>query len=127
MSSSKEANFNDEIKSIRPYNFRPLLLHLNIGPFFLGYAVWFYLWFVHYGVEEFPELGMVVTAAIGILQVVACLFCYWFVEVRTFMQCVRVEKPEKAECVCVTPTANNGFAELVYLHRKFVVSIRFII
>jgi cation-transporting ATPase 13A1 len=29
--------------------------------------------------------------------------------------------PEKAECVQVTPTPHNGFAELVYLHHKYVL------
>lgn len=117
----KAVGLNDEIESIKPYNFRPFWLHLNIGPFFLAYIVWFIVWTRQFGVEEYPELGMIVTAVIAILQVVTCLFCYWFVEFRVLMQCSRVENAEKAEVVQVTPTANNGFAELVYLHRKFVL------
>jgi len=35
------------------------------------------------------------------------------------MQCRRVRDPELAEVVQVNPTANNGFSELVYLHRKY--------
>ena len=112
---------NDEIESIRPYRFRPLLLHLNIGPFFAAYLVWLGAWVSYLGVDEYPELGLIVTACIAIAQVVTCLFCYWFVEFRVLMQCTRVSDAEKAEVVQVTPTANNGFAELVYLHRKFIL------
>ena len=118
---SSKRNVNEEISSIQPLRFRPFLLHLNIAPFFLGYAVWFFVWFTQFGVEEYPELGLIVTALIAILQIVVCLFCYWFVECRVFMQCTKVDDPESAEVVQVTPTPNNGFAELVYLHRKFSV------
>ena len=116
-----KTRLNDEIESIKPYRFRPLLLHLNIGPFFLGYLAWFAAWLNYFGAEDYPELGLIVTALIAIAQVVVCLFCYWFVEFRVFMQCTRVLDPDTAECVQVTPTPNNGFAELVYLHRKFTV------
>jgi cation-transporting ATPase 13A1 len=64
---------------------------------------------------------MIVTAIIAILQVITCLFCYWFVEFRVLLQCNRVADAEKAECVQITPTINNGFAELVYLHHKYSV------
>lgn len=123
-SDTTTTSVNDEIQSIRPYRFRPLLLHLNILPFLLAYLVWFYVWTQQFGVEEFPELGMIVTAVIAILQVVTCLFCYWFVEFRVVMQCARVadRDADKAECVQITPTANNGFAELVYLHHKYKVA-----
>lgn len=114
-------NVNEEIESIKPYVFRPFLLHLNIAPFFVAYLVWFVVWTRHFGIEEYPELGMIITALIAILQVVTCLFCYWFVEFRVLMQCNRVSDPEKAEVVQVTPTANNGFSELVYLHRKYML------
>lgn len=64
-------------------------------------------------------MGIVVTALVAILQVVTCLFCYWFVEFRVLLQCTRLNDPEQAEVVQVTPTPHNGFAELVYLHHKF--------
>jgi cation-transporting ATPase 13A1 len=35
------------------------------------------------------------------------------------LQCSRESDAEKAECVQITPTTNNGFAELVYLHHKY--------
>ena len=116
---------NDEIESIKPYKFRPFFLHFNILPFFIGYITWFTVWTSYFGIEQYPELGLIVTACIAILQVVTCLFCYWFVEFRVLMQCTRVDNPEKAEVVQVTPTANNGFAELVYLHKKFLLKDNF--
>lgn len=70
-------------------------------------------------IKEYPELGLVVTASIAILQVVTCLFCYWFVEFRVLLQCTRIRDAEQAEVVQVTPTPHNGFAELVRLHHKF--------
>ncbi len=118
-------NVNEEIESIKPYVIRPFLLHLNIGPFFLAYLVWFAVWIQQFGIDDYPELGLIVTACIAILQVVTCLFCYWFVEFRVLMQCNRVANPELAQVVQVTPTSNNGFAELVYLHRKYLVKLVF--
>lgn len=112
---------NDEIESISAYKFRHFLIHLNIAPFFIGYIAWFMVWSYKFGIEEYPELGMIITFLIGIMQVLTCLFCYWFVEFRVLMQCSRVKDPEKAEVVKVTPTANNGFSELVYIHHKFVI------
>ena len=113
---------NDEIESIRPYTFRPFLLHLNIGPFFVAYVSWWAVWTSYLGVDEHPELGMIVTAVLALSQVLACLFCYWFVAVRVFMQCTRAPSAHTAEVVQVTPTANNGFAELVPLHHTTRVS-----
>jgi cation-transporting ATPase 13A1 len=106
--TSTKCQINDEIESIKPYKFRPFLLHLNILPFFLGYLIWFFIWFQYFGIDEYPELGLIITACIGILQVITCLFCYWFVEFRVLMQCNCVDNPEKAEVVQITPTANNG-------------------
>lgn len=119
---SSSQSLNDEIESINPYRFRHFLLHINIGPFFLAYIVWFITWTQYLGVENFPEIGLIVTGGLGVFQVVTCLFCYWFVGFRCLMQCNQVLNPEDAEVVQVTPTANNGFAELVYLHRKYNMS-----
>lgn len=42
---------NEEIESIKPYRFRPFWLHLNIGPFFAAYIIWFLVWTQYLGVE----------------------------------------------------------------------------
>jgi len=92
---------------------------------------------------------MIITVIIALLQIITCLFCYWFVQIRAFMQCVPVryfwksfvffdkkfwifqeKNPWKAELVVVKPTANNGYPELVPLHhgkvRKLILKNRYI-
>jgi hypothetical protein len=59
---------------------------------------------------------MIITVIVALLQIIACLFCYWFVEIRAFMQCIPEKSPWKAEIVVVKPTANNGYPEMVPLH-----------
>jgi hypothetical protein len=39
------------------------------GPFVVLYAIWFYYWSTHFGIDEYWELGCIVTAVIGLLQV----------------------------------------------------------
>ena len=86
----KKQQLNDEIENISLHRFRPFLLHLNIAPFFISYLIWFYTWIQYFGLEDYPELGMIITAVIALLQIITCLFCYWFVQVRVFMQCSNV-------------------------------------
>lgn len=52
-SSNKKrtSNVNEEIESIKPFRFRPFLLHLNIGPFFAAYLIWFIVWSQKFGIE----------------------------------------------------------------------------
>lgn len=52
-SSNKKStsNVNEEIESIKPFRFRPFLLHLNIGPFFAAYLIWFIVWTQKFGIE----------------------------------------------------------------------------
>lgn len=99
MVSSKDAhifrNVSDEIDNLSLHKFRPTLLHLNIAPFFAAYLIWFFVWASQFGLDEYPELGMIVTAVIAILQTLTCLFCYWFVDVRVFMQCTEVKQNKK--------------------------------
>lgn len=47
----KTSNVNEEIESIKPFRFRPFLLHLNIGPFFAAYLIWFIVWSQKFGIE----------------------------------------------------------------------------
>ncbi|CAF1124588.1 unnamed protein product [Didymodactylos carnosus] len=107
---------NDDIYSVSLYCFRHFLLHLNIGPFVFFYLTWFVIWIYHFGLSQYPELGIIITVIIAIIHIVICLFCYWFVEVRAFMQCYPERTPSKAEVVVVKPTANNGYPEMVPLH-----------
>ncbi|KAH3794144.1 endoplasmic reticulum transmembrane helix translocase-like [Dreissena polymorpha] len=108
---------NEEIQYVTYYNFRPTILHGYIGPFVGLYLVWLYCWTVVYGLEEYFEAGLIALACIGVVQVLVSLFCLWSVHVRCVLTCSRVLSPEKATLVKVVPTPNNGFTELVKLHR----------
>ncbi|CAF1434031.1 unnamed protein product, partial [Adineta steineri] len=120
--SSRKSNqigtipFNNDIHSISLYCSKHFLLHYNIGPFFFLYLLWFSIWIFHLGRAEYPELGVIITAIIALLNIITCLFCYWFVEIRAFMSCVPEKNPWKAEIVVVKPTENNGYPEMVPLH-----------
>jgi len=84
----------------------------------LLYVLWFIIWTVYFGLSEYPELGMIVTVIIALIQILTCLFCYWFVQIRAWMQCTPEKNPWKAELVVVQPTANNGYPEMVQLHHS---------
>uniref|UniRef100_A0A7E4UZ81 Cation-transporting ATPase n=1 Tax=Panagrellus redivivus TaxID=6233 RepID=A0A7E4UZ81_PANRE len=103
------------VESVVAYNLRPAYLHLYFAPFFTLHLTWLYIWLVQYGYEELFEWGCIITCVITALQLLSGLFCYWFVSVRCFMACSWVKDPRKAAYVCVDPTPNNGWAELIPL------------
>ena len=84
------SRLNEEIQQIALFNVRPLLLHGYVTPFIVLYAVLLYMWTAVYGVSEYFEAGLIVLAIIGLLQILSCLFCLWFVEVRCLLTCSRV-------------------------------------
>lgn len=49
--NKKPGQVNEEIESIKPYRFRPFLLHINIAPFFASYLIWFIVWTQYFGIE----------------------------------------------------------------------------
>lgn len=60
------------VESYVPYTLRPSISHVYVGPFIVIYAGWIYLWLNVYGMRDYWELGCIVTAGIGIVQVNAC-------------------------------------------------------
>lgn len=58
------------VESFATYRRRPVVTFGYVGPFALLYALWFYYWLAVLGVSETWELGCLVTAGIGILQVI---------------------------------------------------------
>lgn len=58
------------VYSISTYVKRPLITHAYIGPFTLIYAVWFFYWVFSLGVNEWWEIGCIITVAIVLLQVI---------------------------------------------------------
>lgn len=65
----------------------PVALHGTTLPFVVVIGIWLYLWAFVYGIEEHWEAGLVSLAAIGCLQVLLCLCCYWSVHIQTFLTC----------------------------------------
>ncbi|KAL1123867.1 hypothetical protein AAG570_001637 [Ranatra chinensis] len=104
------------VQSVTLHRVRPLFFQGTIFPFVVPYLAWFYCWFFVYGFEEFSEGGFIGTAVIALLQVLACLGCYWSVHVQCFLTCSRAARPEQAELAKVVPTENNGSSELVTIH-----------
>ncbi|XP_070531690.1 endoplasmic reticulum transmembrane helix translocase-like [Ptychodera flava] len=110
------APMNEEIQSVSLYNPRHILLHGYVFPFIILYTLWLYFWFVVYGVTEYFEAGVIAVVAIGLVQILVCLFCHWSVHVKCAVTCSTEKDPHQASLVKVVPTANNGFPALVKLH-----------
>ncbi|KAJ8038836.1 Manganese-transporting ATPase 13A1 [Holothuria leucospilota] len=108
---------NEEIESLSFHNRRPLLFHGYIFPFILLYLVWLYQWILVYGVWDYFEAGLIAFAVIGCVQILVCLFCHWSVHVLCSLTCTKVPNPKDAGWVKVVPTANNGYPEIVQLHK----------
>ena len=79
-----------DIKHISLHNIRPLLFHGYVAPFVCLYGVWIYVWLVVYGVQEYFEAGLIALAMLGLLQILCCLFCHWFMDVRCALTCSKV-------------------------------------
>ena len=92
-------SLNDELEYVKLYRIRPLLLHFYLGPFIPIYLTWLYFWTVVYGVTDYFEAGLIALAAVGILQVLSCLFCHWSVHVRCLFTCSAVRIPFFL-CIC---------------------------
>lgn len=110
---------DDLVESITLFQLRPIYLHGYLGPFLLLYGAFVYLWAGVYGFTEHFEGGCIGLAIIGLLQILTCLFCHWFVSVRCLLTCSKVASPldTRATVVCVRPTPNNGWPELLPLVR----------
>jgi len=111
-------SLNDELEYVKLYRIRPLLLHFYLGPFIPIYLTWLYFWTVVYGVTDYFEAGLIALAAVGILQILSCLFCHWSVHVRCLFTCSAENIPSLATVIKVVPTANNGSPELLNLHHE---------
>ncbi|VDN02745.1 unnamed protein product [Thelazia callipaeda] len=110
------------IDSYVPYTVKPVISHIYAGPFLFLYICWAYLWFFIYGLNEYWELGCIVMAAIGILQVLTVLFCNWFVSIHCLLTCSFEPDIQRASVVKVVPTPNNGWSEVVPLRRTKLVT-----
>lgn len=57
------------VNSIATYHRRPIITHVYTGPFAIIYACWYIYWSMVLGVDDFWELGCLITAAIVLFQV----------------------------------------------------------
>ncbi|CAP26242.2 Protein CBG06150 [Caenorhabditis briggsae] len=117
------------VESITPYNLRPIAAHLYVPPFpenrpsfhlstfTVITSIWTYAWLTNFGYDEYYELGMVGYAVIFVLLALVLLFCHWLMPVRCFFMCSEQSDVRKSSHVCVQPTQNNGWPELVLLNR----------
>lgn len=81
---------SEEIQETSLYNQRHVLLHGNVLPFLILYSGWLYVWAFYLGLSEYVEAGFIGMAVIGVIQVLASLFCHWFVQVNCVMTCSKV-------------------------------------
>lgn len=81
---------SEDVRYIVLYKSRPLLLHGYVFPFILLYALLLVGWTVVFEGFEHVEAFFICVAAIGVLDVVTCLFCVWSVHVRCLLTCNRV-------------------------------------
>ena len=81
---------NEEIQHIALYNRRHLALYGHVLPFVILYAAWLYVWVFVYGVDEYFEAGIIALVIICLLQILCCLFGFWFVQVQCLLTCSKV-------------------------------------
>lgn len=83
-------NLDYLVQSVSLYTRTPTLFHVYSLPFIIIYLTWLYLWLTVYGFNEYYEGGFLGLAAIGCIQILCCLACYWSVHVNCFLTCKKV-------------------------------------
>lgn len=116
----KDPKLDELIQYVTLHKLNHLVFQATLSPFLFAVAGLFYLWVFVYGFEEFYEAGLVSLAALGCLEVLLCLCCYWSVHINTFLNCRRAKEPDPNVIVKVVPTANNGSSELVRIKRSVI-------
>ncbi|KAH8861205.1 Manganese-transporting ATPase 13A1 [Schistosoma japonicum] len=107
-----------DIASVELYNLRPTLFHGYILPFVLMYSFWIGYWTNVLGFQEHMELGLIVIATIGFVQIITCLCCHWFVGFKCLMTCKKQSSVAVSEYVKVVPTPNTGYPMIVRIEKQ---------
>ena len=109
------------VRSVSLHVERHWLLHSYVCPFVPLYATWVYAWFI--GITDFgpladnPEAGIIALVVVFLAQVLVVLTCHWSVHFMAWSTCFKVSDPLQASVAKFVPTANNGSAELVKVHK----------
>ncbi|XP_039766410.1 endoplasmic reticulum transmembrane helix translocase isoform X2 [Ornithorhynchus anatinus] len=119
------AGEDELVAAVWPYRLRPPLRRLTVLPFAgLLYPAWLGVaaagrwgWAGEGGWAQAPEAALLALAAIGLAHALTVLSGHWSVHARCALTCAPERDPTKATLVKVVPTPNNGFPELVTLHR----------
>ena len=78
------------VDSVTIYKALPLYFHGGIFPFVACYVVTIYFGLYVYDYEQHGEIFMLIISVLALLQVLACLCCFWSVHVRCFLSCKKV-------------------------------------
>lgn len=92
MGAKQDQHLDELIQYVTLHKLNPLAFQATLSPFLFAIACLLYIWVFVYGFEEFYEAGLVSLAAIGCLEVLLCLCCYWSVHINTFLNCRRVSR-----------------------------------
>lgn len=86
----KDQRLDELIQYVTLHKLNHLAFQATLWPFLCAIGALLYIWVFVYGFEEFYEAGLVSLAAIGCLEVLLCLCCYWSVHINAFLNCRRV-------------------------------------
>lgn len=78
------------VRSVTLYRRRPRLLTGTVLPFCILYPAWLYLWVSVYGVDEYPEAGLICLAALGVAHVLTVLSGLWSVHAHSALSFSKV-------------------------------------
>jgi cation-transporting ATPase 13A1 len=109
------------VQAVTLHTERHWLLHSYVCPFVPLYGTWIYAYLI--GLADFgplsenQEAGIIALVVIFLAQVLVVLTCHWSVHFMAWSTCSKVSDPMQATVAKFVPTANNGSAELIRVHR----------
>ena len=81
---------SEDIAHISLYLPIPVIFHGYVIPFVFLYSFVFYIWLTFWGFNEYFEVGLILLAVVGCIQILTCLFCHWFVFIKCLLTCRKV-------------------------------------
>ena len=86
-------DISDEIRRVTLYNQRHILLYGYMWPFIILYAIWAHFLINVYGIDNSSEIRLIISIVCIVLgQILAWLFCHWFIRIRSFFNYSKVCK-----------------------------------